>query len=575
MKRIPLIAAGMLALCLGAQAQISLGGPKVTHTVAVEANGVAAGGQLRAVLSFTLAGGWHVNANKPLEDFLIPTSLAFAPGDGVSVAGMVYPEHKLFKTKFQEQPLAVYEENFSIGAVFSVAADAAPGPRTIAGTLTYQACNDTQCSPPKEVPVEVTFEVLAAGAAAVANDAAPFDALKWDAASAPVDAAMPAKAEPAAAAADDDWKKLVGDFTIAGEIQYVSTEDFLQWIDDSEKGVARTNLLEGRGFFGILLVVLLGGFLLNLTPCVLPLIPINLAILGAGARAGSKSRGFVLGGVYGLGIALVYGALGLLVVLGLSTAFGSINSTVWFNAGIAVLFIALGLAMFDVFQIDFTRFQGAFGVQKQAKGSLGLAFGMGAVSALLAGACVAPALIATLLYSQAQYAGGNVAALALPFLLGVGMAAPWPFAGAGLSFLPKPGGWMDVLKKAMGVFIILLGAYYLHTAYGIYQERNVDPAAVAASAQEAAEHGWETSLAAGLAKAKAEGKPVLIDFWATWCKNCFVMNKTTLQDERVLKALDGFVKIKYQAETPDVSPVKEVWEHFKLVGLPTYIILKP
>ncbi len=577
MKRLLILAAGCALVCLGAQGQISLGGPKVTYTAATEANGVAAGGALKALVLVSLSPNWHVNANKPLEDFLIPTELVFTAADGVSASEVVYPEHKLFKTKFQDQPLAVYEEKFAIEVAIAVAADATPGPRLLKGTLRYQACNDTQCSPPKDVPVEVAFEVLAAGTEAVANDLAAFkEAAFKEAAVVPApEEKAPTVEVPATSAAPAEWKKLLEGFTVAGEVQFVSTDEFLQWIDDSEKGVARGNLLEGRGFFGILLVVLLGGFLLNLTPCVLPLIPINLAILGAGARAGSKSRGFVLGGVYGLGIALVYGALGLLVVLGLSTAFGTINSTVWFNGGIAVLFIVLGLAMFDVFQIDFTRFQGYFGVRKQEKGSLGLAFGMGAISALLAGACVAPALIATLLYSQAQYAAGNVAALALPFLLGVGMAAPWPFAGAGLSFLPKPGGWMDLVKKGMGVFIILMGAYYLYTAYGIYQERNVDRAEVSASAKEAAEQGWETSLEAGLAKAKAEGKPVLIDFWATWCKNCLVMNKTTLKDERVLKALDGYVKIKYQAESPDVSPVKEVWEEFKLVGLPTYVILKP
>lgn len=565
----------LFGLAMVAQAQISLRGPKMDFNALPEASGAAPGAKLRVLFQFSLEGGWHVNANKPLEDFLIPTELALEGLPDVSVAGVVYPEHKLFKTKFQEQPLAVYEEKFVVGAVLEVTAGAAAGPRTIKGTLTYQACNDTQCSPPKDIPVEVAFSVLAAGEAPVPGDTGPFAGLKWDTAAAPADVETPQPEPTASVPSAGDWKALLEDFTIAGETQFVSTADFLAWIDDSEKGVQRQGLLEERGFLGILLAVLVGGFLLNLTPCVLPLIPITLAILGAGARAGSKGRGFVLGGTYGLGIALVYGGLGLLVVLGLSTAFGAINSTVWFNAGIAVLFLVLGLAMFDVIQIDLTKYQEKFGLRKGQKGSLGVAFGMGALSALLAGACVAPALIATLLYAQDQYAKGNVAALALPFLMGVGMALPWPFAGAGLSFLPKPGGWMDWVKKGMGLFIVLLGAYYLHTAWGIYQERNVDPAAVTASAQEAASHGWETSLEAGLAKAKAEGKPVLIDFWATWCKNCLVMNETTLKDPEVLQRLDGYVKIKYQAENPSASPVKEVWEHFKLVGLPTYILLKP
>ena len=102
---------------------------------------------------------------------------------------------------------------------------------------------------------------------------------------------------------------------------------------------------EERGPLAILALVLLGGLALNLTPCVLPLIPINLAIIGAGARAGSRTYGFVLGSFYGLAMALVYGVLGLGVILTAST-FGTINASPWFNLGIAILFITLALAMF-------------------------------------------------------------------------------------------------------------------------------------------------------------------------------------------------------------------------------------
>src|SRR5436305_13394097 len=74
-------------------------------------------------------------------------------------------------------------------------------------------------------------------------------------------------------------------------------------------------MFEGRGPLMILLLVLIGGLALNLTPCVLPMIPINLAIIGAGAQAGSRTRGFMLGSAYGTAMALVYGAIGLVVIL--------------------------------------------------------------------------------------------------------------------------------------------------------------------------------------------------------------------------------------------------------------------
>src|SRR5207245_4354155 len=90
------------------------------------------------------------------------------------------------------------------------------------------------------------------------------------------------------------------DFTVLATTGgYQGASDFLRFIHDAETGVTQAGLFEGRGPLAILLIVFLGGLALNLTPCVLPMIPINLAIIGAGAQAGSRSRGFLLGSAYG------------------------------------------------------------------------------------------------------------------------------------------------------------------------------------------------------------------------------------------------------------------------------------
>ena len=187
-------------------------------------------------------------------------------------------------------------------------------------------------------------------------------------------------------------------------------------------------MFDGRGPLAILLIVFLGGLALNLTPCVLPMIPVNLAIIGAGSQGGSRSRGLMLGSVYGAAMAIVYGVLGLIVILSAST-FGTINASPWFNIGIAVLFVALALAMFDVFEIDFSKYSANVGTGS-SRGSVMLAFTMGGVAALLAGACVAPVVIQVVLFSTNLYATGTSAALALPFVLGLGMAAPWQIGRA-------------------------------------------------------------------------------------------------------------------------------------------------
>jgi thiol:disulfide interchange protein DsbD len=526
-----------------------------------------------------LSPGWHMNAHEPLEEYLIPTVLRVTGPEGFGVEKIAYPEAKLLEFAFSpDQPLAVYEERFEIGVEVRVPADAAPGSYALEGVLEWQACNDKTCWRPEKTDVRMAFTVAAPGEAVTPQNAEVFEGIDFETAEAVAPSASAGEEEKPEAAADEGaWRELAEGFEIAGRNSgYIDSDDFVEWIRAVEAGTARSELgiFEGRSMLAIVLLTVLGGLALNLTPCVLPLIPINLAIIGAGTQAGSKSRGFLLGGLYGLGIALVYGVLGLIVVLGTGT-FGQLNASPWFNLAIAALFVVLGLAMFDVFFIDFSRFQGKLGMTGQ-RGSLLLAFGMGCVIALLAGACVAPVVIAVVLLSRDLYAQGSPVGVALPFLLGLGMALPWPFAGAGLSFLPKPGKWMEYVKYAFGVLILGFAGYYGWQGVDLLRNRYfVDREAVLASTEGFDEEGWTASLAEGLAQAKAENKPVFIDFWATWCKNCMVMNKTTFKDPAVQEVLKDYVKVKYQAERMDESPAKEVLEHFDVTaGLPAYRVLE-
>jgi thiol:disulfide interchange protein DsbD len=131
------------------------------------------------------------------------------------------------------------------------------------------------------------------------------------------------------------------------------------------------------------------------------------------------------------------------------------------------------------------------------------------------------------------------------------------------------------VKQVMGIFILGTAMYYGYLAYGIVAQRWVDPETVRASVNEMLESGWQPSLSAGLDTARRENKPVLIDFWATWCKNCLTMDQTTLANPEVKAALEGYVKVKYQAEDLTVSPTKELVQRLGGRGLPTYVILVP
>jgi thioredoxin:protein disulfide reductase len=597
-KRACRAAALLIVVALPAVVRAQLRGVPATLTPIVE-RAAAPGGSVRAALQVALPDGFHVQSNKPRDPLLIPTVLTIDAPPGVAVKEIVFPRAVEAKVVGFDQPLAVFEREFVIGVQFTISATHARGDVAIPAHLRYQACNDTTCFAPKIADTQWTLHILPPGSGGPGagpestrsrtgvgpestrsgtgvEPESVLAKIPFGTGEAPGSSAVPAPAPRAAAAPPGAGDlKALDDFVVVGTTGgYQNASEFLTFIHNAESGVKERGMFEGRGPLAILLLVVIGGLALNLTPCVLPMIPINLAIIGAGTQAGSRGRGFLLGGVYGAAMAIVYGVLGLVVILTAGT-FGTINASPWFNLAIAVLFVVLALAMFDVITIDFSRFSSNMRFADSSRGTFVLAFSMGAVAALLAGACVAPVVIQVVLFSSNLYATGTKLALGLPFLLGLGMAIPWPIAGAGLAALPKPGAWMVRVKQAFGVFILATAAYYGYEAYGLFANRWVDPSAVQSSVQEKLKAGWTASLGDGLATARREGKPVLIDMWATWCKNCLTMDKTTLEDSSVTSALAGYTKIKFQAETPDEQPTRAVMQRFDAVGLPAYVILKP
>ena len=206
---------------------------------------------------------------------------------------------------------------------------------------------------------------------------------------------------------------------------------------------------------------------MNLTPCVLPMIPINLMIIGRSATRGT---------MYGLGIAIAYGVLGILAAIG-GMAFGEIQGSPWFNAAISIIFVLMSLALLDVFFIDFSKGRTKAASMRNNMMPNFFAFFMGAVSALLAGACVAPILVVMLFITADLFAKGNQTALLLPFVLGIGMALPWPFAGAGLQVLPKPGAWMTKVNKIFGVIVLGFAVWYAYLAWqGFSRSKEINAA---------------------------------------------------------------------------------------------------
>lgn len=375
----------------------------------------------------------------------------------------------------------------------------------------------------------------------------------------PVSLLKEKKAEIASGTADSD-SEIPAFEIVRTESGYMASDMFLPFLK-GEKSEMFLSFAD-KNFLLILILTFVGGIALNLTPCVLPMIPINLAIIGADAgkehRLASMSKGLV----YGLGIALAYGILGLFVVL-TGSSFGVIDSTWWFNAVVAVIFVLLGLSLFDVFMIDFSRYGSNFKMPSGAK-IIGI-FVMGVIAALLAGACVAPVVVAALLQASKMYNSGEHIGLILPFILGIGMGLPWPVAAAGFSIMPKPGVWMKYVKYVFGVVIIIVGLYYAYTGVVIYtslaeSHKNIEKSM--------------NSLASALKESAKTKRLVFIDFRAEWCKNCKAMEQTTFKDPAVQNELKNFIVVEFDATDMSNPDIKSVLRKFDVSGLPTYVIAR-
>lgn len=328
---------------------------------------------------------------------------------------------------------------------------------------------------------------------------------------------------------------------------YMDEDEFIRFL----QGASAPRLPLSAGWAALFLFALLSGLAMNLTPCVLPMIPVNLMIIGSSASRGCW---------YALGMTLAYGALGLAAAMGLA-AFGTIQANPWFNLTVAVVFAALAAALAGFWTFDLAGGRAAVTGRIEKRSGFIFPLAAGALSAALSGACVAPVLVAFLVLTADLYAKGSSAALALPFAIGLGMALPWPFAAAGLKVLPRPGGWMKWVNRTFAALLAIMAAWYIRLALIGFGVTASGAAATAASVT-------PENFAETLANSK---RPVIVDCWASWCKNCAAMDRV-IDSRNVQSALEGFTLIKLQAE--DIKELQRLKGFESIKGLPAFVIFE-
>ncbi len=215
----------------------------------------------------------------------------------------------------------------------------------------------------------------------------------------------------------------------------------------------------------------IAGLLISFTPCVYPIIPIQLGFIGGQTAAAEQDetgeisskfnfRGFKLSVLFVVGMSVVYAALGAFASL-TGTLFGSWAASPWTYIIVANIILILALSMFDVFQLQAPQFLMRLNPGKKGNGYVS-ALLVGATSGLVVGPCTAPALGATLAYvgTQGNVVFGTLVLFVFAFGMGTLLIVLGTFSGA-LAMLPRSGGWMTKVKTGFGILMIVIAQYLL------------------------------------------------------------------------------------------------------------------
>jgi len=505
---------------------------------------VEPGAEFSIAVVFDVEQGHHINSHTPLQEGLIPTDVFPLRVGGVEIGRPAFPAGAIEESKGDR--LSVYRGQVAITLPVQADRDLAADELHFAGVLTYQACDDEKgaCYPPSAAEWSLVVPVARAGETAGAANQQIF--------------ATAQDAQPAGAAAGGGRG-----FTLDSDIR-------------------ATRLQEEHSLVVWLGLALLAGLILNITPCVLPVISIKVLSFVQQASE-SPAKVFKLGLAFALGMMIVFNVLAVMAT-GLGLVWGQHFQSPEFTISIATVVFAFGLSMFGVFTLGVPQSVGDLAVKAEREGYSG-SIAKGALATVMGTPCLGPFLGPVLIWATAQ----PPAMVFLVFnTIGLGMALPYVLLTANprwLRFVPKAGPWLTTFKQAMAFLLMgtvvyllyilegqlggpavvwmlvfltgvalacwMLGRFityntpparrlvwtglslavaaaagYVAFGRGIEWDAPVAPAVVDDARQAAdgkhdgVELPWVPFSMQRLTELTAEGKPVLLDITARWCPNC-------------------------------------------------------
>ncbi|MDA3861116.1 MAG: protein-disulfide reductase DsbD, partial [Melioribacteraceae bacterium] len=518
--------------------------------------------EIKIAVELEILEHYHINSNKPKDDFLIPTELIIK-SNNVQVVSVSYPEAKDVTFSFSDEKVSVYDGKEFIGAVLKISKTAQVGIIEIPIEISYQACNDQSCMAPSSAYDTLKIEVV--------DNSTPINEVNQEV-----------------------FSNL--------DISYTPVETSVEKDGD---GIAST--LESSGLLLSILFVFLGGLALNLTPCVYPLIPITIGYF-IGQSEGKTSKLFVLGVLYVLGMALTYSVVGVVTAMS-GAIFGALLQNPIVIVAISAVFVVLALSMFGLYEI-----KAPDALVMKAGGARSGVFGaffMGLTMGVVAAPCIGPFVLGLVTYVAAK--GDIFYGFIMFFFLAVGLGVPYLFLAifsGRIKSLPRAGFWMEGVRNIFGFILIGMAIYFVNPilpkivafyllpvfmigaglyllfidklannlkGYRIFKSVFSILMIVVASWMlwpvEKSAPNWENYTTENYEAALQNNDKMIIDFYADWCIPCKELDALTFSDVKVISSLSDFKSLKVDMTKSLSEETSEIREKFNIIGMPTILFI--
>jgi thiol:disulfide interchange protein DsbD len=539
-----------------------------------------AGKSNRIAIELTIHEPWHVNSDKPAEDYLIPTLINFEQTETVTFGRINYPKPEIKTFEFSDSPLAVYEGTIYAFTTVTIPPDYSPKTVEISGNVSYQACNDQSCLAPDEIEFSAEFPI---------------------------------------AGANESIAEINQDI-FSGSIEPAKTENQSELV----------SVIESKGLLVAFLIIFVSGLALNLTPCVYPLIPITISYFG-GQVGGKKGSLALYGIVYVLGMSITYSLLGVFAAL-TGSILGSWLQNPLVLAFIALVMVALALSMFGLYEIRVPTALSNFAGQSK-QGYFGTLF-MGLTVGIIAAPCIGPFVLA--LFTYVGEKADPLLGFLMFFVLSLGLGVPFVFLAmfsGMINHIPRSGAWMIWVRKIFGFILVAMALYFTNPLIGndlwyytllavtfllggIYlawidqiqtvgkafplvrsivgilfivigvffwvssveahvdnrlREFQMSAGAVGGASED--EIHWQAYSEESIQKATEENKPMMIDFYADWCIPCKELDKLTFNDQTVVEKSRNFIMVKADLTKEGSPQVQHLKEKYNIKGVPTLVFV--